>query len=164
MVIAKQNSKNSYNQKTCYIAKKFQTMKKSYLILTVLLSLIAITILTQSWKTEPNSSKSTSIGIVIYSNDVETVWNALRFANYSKKQGDTVSIFLLGKGVELDYLVKSEKNIKEQTDTFLDSGGTILGCGTCLKSRNNNEPQVCKLSSLKDLYEIVRENKTVLTF
>lgn len=139
-------------------------MKKSYLILTVLLSLIAITILTQSWKTEPNSSKSTSIGIVIYSNDVETVWNALRFANYSKKQGDTVSIFLLGKGVELDYLVKSGKNIKEQTDTFLDSGGTILGCGTCLKSRNNNEPQVCKLSSLKDLYEIVRENKTVLTF
>lgn len=132
------------------INTNIHSMKKLYLILTVLLSLFAITILTQSWKTDPNTSKSTSIGIVIYSNDVETVWNALRFANYSKKQGDTVSIFLLGKGVELDNLVKSDKNTKEQTDTFLDSGGTNLGCGTCLKSRNNNDPQVCKLSSLKD--------------
>jgi uncharacterized protein involved in oxidation of intracellular sulfur len=139
-------------------------MKKSYLILTVLLGLFAITILTRSGKTEPNTSKSTSIGIVIYSNDVETVWNAFRFANYSKKQGDTVSIFLLGKGVELENLVKSDKNIKDQTDSFLDGGGTILGCGTCLKSRNNNEPQVCKFSSLKDLYEIVRKNKIVMTF
>jgi hypothetical protein len=86
------------------------------------------------------------------------------FRSYSKKQGDTVTIFLLGKGVELENLVKSDKNIKEQTDSFLDGGGTILGCGTCLKSRNNNEPQVCKLSSLKDLYEIVRKNKIVMTF
>jgi hypothetical protein len=139
-------------------------MKKTYLILSVLVCLVAITILTQSGKPASTASKSTSIGIIIYSNDVETVWNAFRFANYSKKQGDTVSIFLLGKGVELDNLVKSEKNIKEQTDTFLGSGGTILGCGTCLKARNNNEPQVCKFSSLKDLYEIVRKNKTVLTF
>ena len=139
-------------------------MKKSYLVLSILLGLIAITILTQSGKPASTISKSTSIGIVIYSNDVETVWNAFRLANYSKKQGDTVNIFLLGKGVELDNLVKSEKNIKEQTDTFLGSGGTILGCGTCLKARNNNEPQVCKFSSLKDLYEIVRKNKTVLTF
>jgi len=139
-------------------------MKKTNLVLPILLGLIAITILTQSGKPASTTSKSTSIGIVIYSNDVETVWNALRFANYSKKQGDTVSFFLLGKGVELENLVKSDKNIKEQTDSFLDTGGTILGCGTCLKSRNNNEPQVCKFSSLKDLYEIVRKNKIVMTF
>jgi hypothetical protein len=139
-------------------------MKKSYLVLTVLLGLFAITVLTQSMKPQSTISNSTSIGIIIYSNDVETVWNAFRFANFSKKQGDTVTIFLLGKGVELDDLVKSDKNIKEQTDTFLSNGGTILGCGTCLKSRNNNEPQVCKFSSLKDLYDIVRKNKTVLTF
>lgn len=139
-------------------------MKKTHLTLTVLLSLFAISIQAQGGKTAPGTEKSTSIGIVIYSNDVETVWNAFRFANYSKKQGDTVSIFLLGKGVELENLVKSDKNIKEQTDSFLDGGGTILGCGTCLKARNNNEPQVCKFSSLKDLYEIIRKNKIVITF
>lgn len=110
------------------------------------------------------TNNSTTIGIVIYSNDVETIWNAFRFANFSKKQGDTVSVFLLGKGVELDNLIKTEKDLKEQADTFLDSGGIILGCGTCLKSRNNNDPEVCKFSSMKDLYELVRENKIVMTF
>jgi uncharacterized protein involved in oxidation of intracellular sulfur len=102
--------------------------------------------------------------MVIYSNDVETVWNALRLSNYSKSQGDTVRVFLLGKGVELDNLVKTNKDLEEQSLKFLDNGGSILGCGTCLRSRNNTEPQVCKFSSLKDLYELIRENKIVLTF
>jgi hypothetical protein len=139
-------------------------MKKTHLILSVLLSLIAITMLTQCGKPKPAVSKSKSMGIVIYSNDVETVWNALRFANYSKSQGDSVSIFLLGKGVELENLVKSDSTIKEQSDKFLDNGGTILGCGTCLKSRNNSNPQVCKFSSMKDLYEMAHSNKIVMTF
>lgn len=139
-------------------------MKKSSLVLSILLSLFAITILTQCGKPAPAVSKSTSIGIVIYSNDVETVWNAIRFADFSKNQGDTVTIFLLGKGVELENLAKSDTNVKEQTNKFLESGGLILGCGTCLKSRNNTDPQVCKFSSLKDLYEIVRKNKIVMTF
>lgn len=112
----------------------------------------------------PSTTKSTSIGMVIYSNDNETVWNALRLANYSKNQGDTVRIFLLGKGVELDSMVKTDNNLKEQADKFLENGGSILGCGTCLRSRNNREPQVCKFSSLADLYILIRKNKIVLTF
>ncbi|HBL77339.1 MAG TPA: sulfur reduction protein DsrE [Prolixibacteraceae bacterium] len=106
----------------------------------------------------------TTIGMVIYSNDTETVWNALRLANYSKNQGDTVSIFLLGKGVELDNMVKTDTDMKQQTDKFLENGGVILGCGTCLQSRKNNEPEVCKYSSLADLYDLIRKNKIVLTF
>ncbi|OFX33773.1 MAG: sulfur reduction protein DsrE [Bacteroidetes bacterium GWF2_42_66] len=104
------------------------------------------------------------MGMVIYSNDTETVWNALRLANYSKNQGDTVSIFLLGKGVELDNMVKTDTDMKQQTDKFLENGGVILGCGTCLQSRKNNEPEVCKYSSLADLYDLIRKNKIVLTF
>lgn len=110
------------------------------------------------------SGSQTSIGMVIYSNDSETVWNALRLANYSKNQGDTVQIFLLGKGVELDSMVKSNTDLKEQADKFLDNGGSILGCGTCLRSRNNKQPQVCTFSSLSDLYALIRKNKIVLTF
>lgn len=112
----------------------------------------------------PDSGPKTSIGMVIYSNDIETVWNALRLANYSKNQGDTVHIFLLGKGVELDNLVKTNNDLKEQANNFLDNGGSILGCGTCLQSRKNNEPEVCKYSSLADLYALIRKNKIVLTF
>jgi uncharacterized protein involved in oxidation of intracellular sulfur len=112
----------------------------------------------------PAEKKPTSIGMVIYSNDAETVWNAFRLANYSKNQGDTVKIFLLGKGVELDSMVKTNTDLKDQADKFLDNSGSILGCGTCLRSRNNKEPQVCTYSSLADLYALIRKNKIVLTF
>jgi len=141
-------------------------MNKSIIFLTLFLSLF-LSLNSCSNDSSPVENKkqlSTSIGMVIYSNDVETVWNALRLANYSKTQGDTVRIFLLGKGVEVDNLVKENKDLNEQVDTFLEKGGTILGCGTCLQSRNNNEPEVCKFSSLKDLYELIRENTIVLTF
>jgi len=40
------------------------------------------------------------IGIIIYSNDPETVWNAFRLGNYAIKEGDEVKAFLSGKGVE----------------------------------------------------------------
>ena len=141
-------------------------MHKSIISLTLFL-LLFLSLNSCSNDSPPTENKkqlSTSIGMVIYSNDVETVWNALRLANYSKTQGDTVRIFLLGKGVEVDNLVKENKDLKEQVDTFLEKGGTILGCGTCLQSRNNNEPEVCKFSSLKDLYQLIREKAIVLTF
>jgi len=44
------------------------------------------------------------VGIVIYSNDPETVWNAFRFGNYAVKEGETVQVFLIGKGVESESL------------------------------------------------------------
>ena len=139
-------------------------MKKTCLVLSILMSLFVLRIHAQCSGTTTNEHKPTSIGIVIYSNDIETVWNAIRFANYSKNQGDTVNIFLLGKGVELDNLVTTDKDIKEQTDAFLNSGGTILGCGTCLQSRKNNNPKVCKFSSMSDLYDIIRKDTIVMTF
>ncbi len=43
-------------------------------------------------------------GIIIYSNDPETVWNAFRFGNFSLKAGDTVKVFLTGRGVEAESL------------------------------------------------------------
>ena len=38
------------------------------------------------------------IGIVIYSNDPETAWNAVRLGNFSLKQGESVRILLLARG------------------------------------------------------------------
>lgn len=139
-------------------------MKKSLFICLILWSVFAFRVSAQCGGTTTKATKPTSIGFVIYSNDVETVWNALRLANFSVSAGDTVKIFLLGKGVELDTLAKKNPDVKEQTDLFLKAGGTILGCGTCLQSRNNLAPQVCKMSSMADLYDIIRKSKTLLTF
>lgn len=135
-------------------------MKKVFLSFVFLLFILVNNISAQ----ETPAYSPTSIGMVIYSNDVETVWNAFRLANFSKNQGDTVQVFLLAKGVEVDLLVNDNKDLKEQIDAFLEKGGEIQGCGTCLKSRKNNEPQVCTFSSLADLYALLRKNKIVLTF
>jgi hypothetical protein len=139
-------------------------MKKTFLILILLMSLFVLNIQAQCGGNSTVTTKPTSIGIVIYSGNVEIIWNAIRFANFSRSQGDTVSIFLLGEGVELDNMEKSNVYLKSQTDTFISHGGTILGCGVCLQIRKNFEPQVCRHASMKDMYDIVRKNKIILTF
>lgn len=54
------------------------------------------------------------LAIIIYSNDPETVWNAFRLGIFSRKQGDTVSVFLLGKGVEVESLDRDKFDITGQ--------------------------------------------------
>jgi len=138
-------------------------MKKYFLSFTLIFSAVIASAQVQLFNAK-TSYTPTSVGIVIYSNDVETVWNALRLANYSSAEGDTVCVFLLGKGVEVEKLVEANEDIKTQVDKLLNNGGEMLGCGTCLKIRNTDDPKVCKFSTMGDLYDLVRKNKVVLTF
>jgi sulfur relay (sulfurtransferase) complex TusBCD TusD component (DsrE family) len=104
------------------------------------------------------------LGIIISQTEPETVFNALRLANYSLKQGDTVKIFLVGKGVELDQINDAKFNVKEQAQAVLGAGGQFLACGTCLKLRQSAGSEICPLSTLKDFYEIVRDCDRLVTF
>ena len=104
------------------------------------------------------------LGMVIYSNDAETVWNAFRFGVFSCKKGDKVQVFLLGKGVETEDLDTDQFKISEQMAKFVGAGGEILACGTCLKLRESAGSEMCPLSTLEDLYRIVAEVDRVLTF
>ncbi len=104
------------------------------------------------------------LAILISQTEPETVFNALRLANYSLQQGDTVKIFLVGKGVEIDQINNAKFNVLEQAQAMLAAGGQFLACGTCLKLRASEGSEICPLSSLKDLYEIVRDSDRVVTF
>ena len=104
------------------------------------------------------------IGIVIYSNDAETVWNAFRFGNFALKEGDEVKVFLLAKGVESESLDTDQFKVTEQIRSLVDKSGSILACGTCLKIRESEGSEMCPLSTMKDLYEIVKESDRVVTF
>jgi sulfur relay (sulfurtransferase) complex TusBCD TusD component (DsrE family) len=104
------------------------------------------------------------LGILISQTEPETVFNALRLANYGLKQGDTVQIFLVGKGVELDQINDPKFNVQEEAQAVLAAGGQFLACGTCLKLRASEGSEVCPLSTLKDLYEIVRDSDRLVTF
>jgi uncharacterized protein involved in oxidation of intracellular sulfur len=104
------------------------------------------------------------IAIVISSNDAETSWNAFRLGNFSLGKGESVKVFLLGKGVEAEQVSNEQFNIVEQMEKFVNSKGEILACGTCLKIRNSGGTELCPLSTMNDLYEMINGADKVLTF
>ena len=76
----------------------------------------------------------------------------------------TVSVFLLGKGVEVQKISTKDFDIAGQMDDFTASGGKILACGTCLRLRNQEGTNQCPVSSLSDLYAIIKTSEKILTF
>jgi len=104
------------------------------------------------------------IGIVIYSNDAETVWNAFRFCNYAVKEGDSVATFLIGKGVESETLDTDTFDITEQMRSFIAGGGTISACETCLTIHHLGGSELCPISTLADLHALVKESDKIVTF
>ena len=105
------------------------------------------------------------IGIVLSTSNNETNWNALRLANFSIAQGDEVSIFLIGEGVEYENYSNDKFNIKEQLKDFLKTGkGKIFACGTCIKSRNREGTETCPVNSIKDLHRIIKECDKLISF
>ena len=108
--------------------------------------------------------KPIKLGLVIYSDDAETVWNAFRLGSFALNEGDTVKVFLLAMGVECESLDTEKFNITEEMQQFVDGGGKIHACGTCLKIRNSEGSEICPLSTMKDLYEMINECGKVVTF
>ena len=104
------------------------------------------------------------LGIVIYSTDAETVWNAFRLGVFALKQGDAVNVFLLAKGVECESLDTDQFPVTAQMKDLIASGGDILACGSCLKIRHSEGTELCPLSTMKDLYEIIRDSDRVVSF
>ena len=104
------------------------------------------------------------LGIVIYTTDAETAWNAFRLGVFALDKGDTVKVFLLANGVEVEKLDTGKFIVTEQMQAFVDKGGQILACGTCLKIRNSEGSEMCPLSTMKDLYDLIAESEKVLSF
>lgn len=104
------------------------------------------------------------LGIVIYANDPETVWNAFRLGVFSCKKSDSVKIFLLAKGVECESLDTEKFCVTDEMKAFVESGGEILACGTCFKIRQSEGSEMCPMSTMEDLYNIINDSDKVVTF
>jgi len=104
------------------------------------------------------------IGVIISSNDAETCWNALRYANFCLGQKDEVKVFFMGKGVEYQNISTDKFNTIEQAENFVRSGGKIYACGSCIKLRNQGGTEMCPINTMKDMYDIVKESDKVVTF
>lgn len=104
------------------------------------------------------------LGIVIYSDDAETVSNAFRFGTFALSQKDEVRAFLLGKGVKAESIDTEKFKVTEQMKSFVGNGGKIFACGSCLKIRRSEGSETCPLSTMKDLYTIIKESDKIVTF
>ena len=80
------------------------------------------------------------LGIVIYSNDPETVWNAFRLGIFSLKKEDEVKVFLLAKGVESESLDTDKFNVTNEMSGFIESG--VSAVMTAMRS----EPMILPVS------------------
>jgi len=103
------------------------------------------------------------LGLLIYSDDTENVWNAFRLGVFALKQGDSVKVFLLAKGVECESLDTEKFKVTEQMQAYVDAGGEILACGSCLKIRNSKGSEMCPLSTMQDLYDLIAGSDKVIS-
>jgi len=111
-----------------------------------------------------NKSSTPGLGIVISSGDAETVWNALRLGVAAQSKGDSVVVFVIGKAIDVFMADTSKYEISKTSQNIWNKGGTIYTCATCAKSRHTENVQMCTITSIFDLYEIVKHSKKVVTF
>jgi sulfur relay (sulfurtransferase) complex TusBCD TusD component (DsrE family) len=104
------------------------------------------------------------IGVVISTNEPELVWNAFRYGLKAIENKHSVRVFLLGKGVECEEVSDDKFNVRQMMDEFVDSGGAILACGTCLKIRKKGGTELCPISTMQDMVDLTVDSDRVLTF
>lgn len=111
-----------------------------------------------------NKSVKPDLGIVISSGDPETVWNALRLAIVSESKGDKVAIFVINKAVDVFINGDTKFDVFKLSRELVSKNVDIYTCATCAKRRNTENVNMCTITSMEDLYVIVKNSKIVLTF
>ncbi|MFB6353245.1 MAG: DsrE family protein [Halobacteriales archaeon] len=104
------------------------------------------------------------LGLVIESNDAERVWNAFRLANTALDAGHAVETFLLGDGVEAPDVETPKFNPPGLLRKYLNEGGELAACGTCLDSRDLDADELRPRGTMADLLGLVEDADEVLTF
>ena len=102
------------------------------------------------------------LGIILNSRDPETAWNALRLGSEAIGTGFEVKMFLLGSGVEIEKIKDKTFDILKALRKFLDSGGEVLACGTCMGLRHQ-EAGVCSSSTMAELVKMVWDSDRVVS-
>lgn len=103
------------------------------------------------------------LGIVLETANPERAWNAFRLGITALDEGHEVSVFLLGAGVESEEITDDQFDVRDRMEAFVDAGGDLQACGTCLELRNSDESEYCPISTMSDLLEVVTSSDRVLT-
>lgn len=75
-------------------------------------------------------------GIILETKEYKKAQNAFRLAVTAKKQANETKVFLMGEAVECEGLTNEKYNVDGKLRNYVNAGGKILACGTCIKSRS----------------------------
>ena len=102
------------------------------------------------------------LSIVLNTKYPETAWNALRLGAKALDAHNEVSMFLLGDGVEIEDIKDGKFDVAGALNSYLDSGGKLLACGSCLKVRQQASG-VCPISTMAQLVQLITESDRVIS-
>ncbi|KTG29015.1 DsrE family protein [Haloferax profundi] len=103
------------------------------------------------------------LGLIIETNEPERIWNAFRLANTALDEDNLVEVFLLGDGVEAPDIETETYNPHGVIRQFLQNGGELFACGTCLDSRGLEASELRPRSTMNDLLGIVEHTDKVVS-
>ncbi len=102
------------------------------------------------------------LGIILNNNDAETAFNGLRLGNQALSTGNEATVFLLGAGVEITNVKSETFDVAGTLQKFLDDGGGLLACGTCLDVRHQ-EAGICPISTMAQLLDLIAASDKVVS-
>ncbi len=103
--------------------------------------------------------------VVLNTKEPEAAWNGLRLASALRARDHGVALFLMGPAVEIESLPDRKPfDVPTQLRRFLDLGGEVLSCGTCLTVRKKGASEACPASDIETLAELVERSDRVVTF
>ena len=105
------------------------------------------------------------LGIILQSNKPEHIWNTFRLGITTLKAGHQAEVFLMSEGSELDTIPDTKDfDISMKVAEFKNLKGNIYTCGSCMKLRGKEESNVCPVSTMADLLEMIENSDKVLVF
>lgn len=103
------------------------------------------------------------LGLVVETNDPERLWNGFRLANTALDAGHAVETFLLGDGVEAPDVQTDAYNPPGLLRKYLNQGGELVACGTCLDSRHLDADELRPRGTMGDLLSLIESADKVVT-
>lgn len=104
-------------------------------------------------------------GIILQSNSLERIWNTFRLGITALNAGHKVEIFLMNEGAELESIPDApDFDISQKILEYKKIGGEIFACQTCLKIRGKEKSNVCPISTMPQLLQMIEQSDKVLAF
>ncbi len=107
---------------------------------------------------------SMKIGLVLSANQPELAWNAFRLGLRPSRTSTESRCSCSGGGSKRKKCGTKKFGEMKMMREFVNNGGTILACSTCLRIRSKGGTELRPISTMQDMLDLAVESDRVLTF